>query len=160
MAERGVEVDHSSVDRWVQKFTPQLEAAFRKGNKHPISKSWRMDETYMEIKGQWKYLYRAVDKAGQTIDFLLTAPTRADAGRAFDRFLAVYRPKYPKAADCLPKDRAALLAFYDFPAEHWPHLRTTNPTPSSPPSPPFDYELTRPGAASPVIASWPWCSCW
>ena len=55
------------------------------------------------------------------------AATRADAGRAFDRFLAVHRSKYPKAADCLAKDRAALLAFYDCPAEHWPYPRTTNP---------------------------------
>ena len=73
LAERGVEVDHSSVYRWVQKFTPQLEAAFRKGKKRPVGKSWRMDETYIKIKGQWKYLYRAVDRDGQMIDFLLTA---------------------------------------------------------------------------------------
>jgi transposase-like protein len=73
MEERGVQVDHSNVYRWVQKFTPQLEAAFRKGRKHPVGKSGRLDETYIKIKGQWKYLYRAVDKAGQTIDFLLTA---------------------------------------------------------------------------------------
>jgi transposase-like protein len=73
LAERGVEVDHSSVYRWVQKFTPQLEAAFRKGKKRPVSTSWRMDETYIKVKGQWKYLYRAVDRDGQTIDFLLTA---------------------------------------------------------------------------------------
>ena len=73
MEERGVEVDHSNIYRWIRKFTPQLEAAFRKGGKCPVGKSWRMDETYIKVKGQWKYLYRAVDKAGQTIDFLLTA---------------------------------------------------------------------------------------
>ena len=73
MEERGVEVDPSNIYRWVQKFTPKLEAAFRKGKKHPVGKSWRMDETYIKIKGQWRYLYRAVDKEGQTIDFLLTA---------------------------------------------------------------------------------------
>lgn len=73
MAERGVEVDHSNIYRWVQKFTPPLEATFRNGKKRPVGSSWRMDETYIKVKGEWKYLYRAVDKAGQTIDFLLTA---------------------------------------------------------------------------------------
>ncbi len=73
MLERGVEVDHSNIYRWVQKFTPQLEAAFRKGEKRAVGNSWRMDETYIKVKGQWKYLYRAVDKHGHTIDFLLTA---------------------------------------------------------------------------------------
>lgn len=73
MAARGVEVDHSTLYRWVQKFTPKLEAAFRNGKKRPVGKSWRMDETYIKIKGPWKYLYRAVDKEGQTLAFLLTA---------------------------------------------------------------------------------------
>ena len=73
MEERGVRIDHTNIYRWVRKFTPQLETKFRKGKKRPVGNSWRMDETYIKIKGQWKYLYRAVDKAGQTIDFLLTA---------------------------------------------------------------------------------------
>ena len=55
------------------------------------------------------------------------APTRAAAEAAVDVFVAKYGAKYPKAADCLTKDRDALLAFYDFPAEHWDHLRTSNP---------------------------------
>jgi len=59
------------------------------------------------------------------------APTRADAGRAFDHFIALYEPKYPSAVECLRKDRVELLAFYDFPAEHWIHLRTTNPIEST-----------------------------
>jgi transposase-like protein len=72
MAGWGAQVDHSNIYRWVQKFTPKLEATFRKGKKRPVGKSWRIDETYIKIKGQWKYLYRAVDKEGQTVDFLLT----------------------------------------------------------------------------------------
>jgi len=62
------------------------------------------------------------------------AETKAAAERAFDQFIAVYRAKYPKAVECLAKYRAPLLAFYDFPAEHWIHLRTTiRSNPHSPP---------------------------
>jgi transposase-like protein len=59
------------------------------------------------------------------------APTRAKAVIAFDAFLKAYQAKYPKATDKLLKDRGSLLAFYDFPAEHWIHLRTTNPVEST-----------------------------
>ena len=83
LAKRGVDMDHSSVYRWVQKFTPQLEAAFQKGRKHPVGTSWRMDETYIQVKGQWKYLYRAVDQERQTIDVLLTAHRDKKAARHF-----------------------------------------------------------------------------
>jgi putative transposase len=73
MTEQGVQVDHTNIYRWVQKFAPQLEAELRRsGNKRPVGRSWRMDETDIKVNGWWKYLYRAVDKAGQTIDFLLT----------------------------------------------------------------------------------------
>ena len=68
MTERGVAVDHRNGYRWVQKFTPPLEARFRRGKQRPVGSSWRMDETDINSQGQWKYLYRAVDKAGQTID--------------------------------------------------------------------------------------------
>jgi putative transposase len=85
MAERGVTIDHSNIYRWVQKFTPKLEAVFRKGNKRPIGKSWRADETYIKIRGQWRYLYRAVDRSGQTIDFLLTARRDKQATLRFFR---------------------------------------------------------------------------
>jgi len=72
MQERGVEVDHSTLHRWVLKYVPVLEKAFL-ARKRPVGGSWRMDETYVRIKGVWKYLYRAVDRAGATVDFLLTA---------------------------------------------------------------------------------------
>jgi putative transposase len=71
MAERGVKIDHSTVQRWVVKYTEMLENAFRK-KKKSVGTSWRMDETYVKIKGNWCYLYRAVDKENNTIDFLLT----------------------------------------------------------------------------------------
>ena len=71
MLERGIDIDHSTINRWVLKFTPEIEKKFRK-NKGPVGTSWRMDDTYIKIKGKWKYLYRAVDKEGRTIDFLLT----------------------------------------------------------------------------------------
>jgi putative transposase len=71
MQERGVSVDHATINRWVLKHCPQLEAAFYR-RKRPVWISWRMDETYLKVRGQWRYLYRAVDKTGQTIDFLLT----------------------------------------------------------------------------------------
>jgi putative transposase len=71
LQERGVIVDHSTINRWVLKYSLPLEAAFHRC-KRPVWLSWRMDETYIRIRGHWRYLYRAVDKAGQTIDFLLT----------------------------------------------------------------------------------------
>jgi putative transposase len=86
MAERGVLVGHTNIYRWVQKFAPQLEAELRRsGNKRSVGTSWRMDETYIKVNGQWKYLYRAVDKAGQTIDFLLTAHRDKKAALRFFR---------------------------------------------------------------------------
>ena len=72
MQERGVFVDHATINRWVLKYSPQLEEAFHR-RKRPVWISWRLDETYIRVKGQWAYLYRAVDKDGQTVDFLLTA---------------------------------------------------------------------------------------
>jgi transposase-like protein len=70
-------------------------------------------------------------RARQRLQEIWMAATRSEALRAFDRFLAAYAPKYPKAAEKLTKDREALLAFYDFSAEHWAHLRTTNPIEST-----------------------------
>src|SRR5271163_3821739 len=72
MDERGVEVDHSTLNRWVLKYVPLLETRFC-ARKRSVGSSWRLDETYVKVKGVWKYLYRAVDKAGATVDFLLTA---------------------------------------------------------------------------------------
>jgi putative transposase len=75
-------VDHSTVHRWALKLLPVPEKAFRR-HKRPVGKSWRVDETYIKVKGQWQYLYRAVDKAGNTIDFLLRAHRDKTAARRY-----------------------------------------------------------------------------
>jgi putative transposase len=82
MQERGVVVDHSSIYRCAIRFLPVLEKAFRK-HKRAVGTSWRMDETYIKVNGAWKYLYRAVDKQGQTVAFLLTAKRNAAAAKRF-----------------------------------------------------------------------------
>ena len=84
MAERGFSMDHSIIHRGVLHYSPQLESAFRQ-KKNRVGKLWRMDETYIKVKGQWKYYYRAVDKQGQTIDFLLTATRDTKAALRFLR---------------------------------------------------------------------------
>ena len=82
MGERGVAVDHSTLNRWVIKYAPAFEKVFRR-RQRPVGRSWRMDETYVKIKGKAAYLYRAVDKEGHTIDFLLTPTRDRDAAAAF-----------------------------------------------------------------------------
>ena len=82
MAERGVLVDHATVHRWSLKMLPVLAKVFRR-RKHPVGRSWRVDETYVLVGGQWKYLYRAVDRLGQTVDFLLTMRRDVAAARRF-----------------------------------------------------------------------------
>jgi putative transposase len=83
MQGRGVFVDHSSINRWAIKFLPLLEKVFRRKYKRPVGGSWRMDETYIKMNGAWKYLYRAVDKEGKTIDFLLRAKRDKTAAMRF-----------------------------------------------------------------------------
>jgi len=82
MEERGVPIDHATIQRWVVKYSPLLEEAFHR-RKRPVWVSWRMDETYIKVKGQWYYFYRAVDKTGQTIDFLLTEQRDEQAAKRF-----------------------------------------------------------------------------
>jgi len=83
-AERGLRVDHSTVYRWVQTYAPQLDKRCRHYLR-PSSNSWRVDEVYVKVKGQGKWLYRAVDKHGDTLDFLLTAKRDATAAKRFFR---------------------------------------------------------------------------
>jgi putative transposase len=79
---RGVRLDHATVQRWVYKFTPLIERTFRK-RKKVVGSSWRMDETYIKVKGEWMYQYRAVDKEGNTVDFLLTKRRNKYAAHKF-----------------------------------------------------------------------------
>ncbi len=82
LAERGVEVDHVSVYRWVQRFTPLLGDAARFA-RHSPGDRWFVDETYVKVNGVWRYVYRAVDQYGQVIDVLLSSRRDATAARRF-----------------------------------------------------------------------------
>lgn len=84
MQERGVDVDHATLNRWVIKFSP-LIAAKAQAKKRPTAISWRMDETYIKVKGEWMYHYRAVDRNGQTLDFMLSERRDKPAARRFFR---------------------------------------------------------------------------
>ena len=82
MAERGVAVDHATLNRWVVKYSP-LIACQAKCRKSTTSSSWRMDETYIQVKGSWAYFYRAVDKFGKTLDFMLSEHRDEAAANVF-----------------------------------------------------------------------------
>jgi transposase-like protein len=84
LEERGLNLDHTTVWRWVQCYGPELEQRLRPHLK-PTNKSWRVDETYVRVKGRWCYLYRAIDSKGATIDFLLSAFRDADAAKRLFR---------------------------------------------------------------------------
>jgi putative transposase len=115
MEERGVSVDHATTQRWVVTYSPPLEAAFHH-RKRPVRVSWRMDETYIKVKGDWLYLYRAVDKSGQTIDFLLTEERDEQAAK---RFLtkAIRRHGVP-ARITIDGSRTNAAAIASYNAEH------------------------------------------
>ena len=83
MTERGVAVDHSTIYRWVQRFAPEMEKRLRWQWRRPQSRSWRIDETYIKVRGKWAYLYRALDKLGNTIDFYLSATRNTKAAKRF-----------------------------------------------------------------------------
>ena len=83
MTERGVSVDHSTIYRWVQHFAPEMERRLRWQWRWPRSRSWRIDETYVKVRGKWAYLYRALDKLGNTIDFYLSATRNTKAAKRF-----------------------------------------------------------------------------
>ena len=119
MEERGVPIDHATIQRWVVKYRPQLEEAFHR-RKRPVRMSWRMDETFIKVKGQWYYLYRTGDKTDQTIDFLLTEQRDE---RAAMRFLtkAIRRHGVPEkiTIDGSAANEAAIKRYNE---EHGTHI--------------------------------------
>jgi transposase-like protein len=84
MLERGLTVDHTTVYRWIQAYAPELDKRCR-AHLRLTNASWRVDETYIEVKGEWKYLYRAVDSQGNTLEFMLSAKRDARAAERFFR---------------------------------------------------------------------------
>lgn len=108
MQERSVSVDHSSINRWAIRFLPLVEKMARK-HKRPVGHSWRMDETYIKVKDVWEYLYRAVDKQGKTVDFLLAAKRdMAAAKRFFDKAMGANGNPDKVAMDKSGADKAAI----------------------------------------------------
>ncbi len=104
MQERGVEVDHSTLNRWVLRYAPELDKCIRPYLK-PTNNSWRVDETYIKIKGKWKYLYRAVDSEGNTLDFMLSAKRDAKAAARF--FRKVLKGQHTTAPRVITVDKNA-----------------------------------------------------
>jgi transposase-like protein len=84
MAERGLHLDHTTIYRWVQQYAPELEQRCQPHLKQ-TNDSWRVDETYIKVKGEWMYLYRAVDSAGNTLEFLLSQTRDTQAAKRFFR---------------------------------------------------------------------------
>ena len=117
MLERGIEVDHTTIYRWVQTYSLELDKRCRP-SLQTTNDSWRVDETYIKVKGRWKYLYRAVDSDGKTLDFLLSAKRYAKAAKRFllkvlkashtvePRVITVDKnPSYPAAISDLKDDQ-------------------------------------------------------
>ena len=118
MKERGLGMAHTTIMRWVHQFTPELDKRIRPYLK-PTNDSFRTDETYIKVKGQWKYLYRAVDSTGNTIDFMLSENRDASAAKRFfkkaltsphnqlPRVITVDKnPAYPTAVQQLKDEKA------------------------------------------------------
>jgi transposase-like protein len=84
MAERGISVDHATVHRWVVRYAPELLKRFNL-RKRAVSRKWHLDETYIKVRGQWKYLYRAIDSHGDTVEFWLSERRNLTAARRFLR---------------------------------------------------------------------------
>ena len=104
MLERGLHVDHTTISRWVQRYAPELDRRCRPHLK-TTTDSWRVDETYVKVKGTWMYLYRAVDSAGATLEFLFSATRDAEAATRF--FVKVLRASHTVTPRVINVDKNA-----------------------------------------------------
>src|SRR5271163_4449198 len=110
MAERGIVVSHPTILRWVSRYVPEFEKRWNRFAR-PVNTSWRVDETYIPVRGKWHYLYRAVDKHGKTVDFLLRPDRSTAAAQAFFRkALTTHLPRWPRKVtlDGYPPNHQAL----------------------------------------------------
>ena len=99
MMERGLSVDHTTIYRWVMIYAPEIEKRSRNYLK-PTNDSWRVDETYIKVKGKWKYLYRAVDSNGNTLDFMLSSKRDHQAAKRFlKKLLKARHNKQPRVVN-------------------------------------------------------------
>ena len=127
LSERGLEADHTTIWRWVQRYGPELEERLRRHLK-PTNRSWRVDETYVRVKGRWCYLYRAIDSTGATIDFVLSGlRDAATAKRLFRK--ALTDPSHPQPR-VINTDQATPLRGSDFRNEAGRNPATLLPPPA------------------------------
>jgi IS6 family transposase len=96
LEERGIEVDHTTLYRWVQHYAPLIEKRLRWFWRRPTSTSWRLDETYIKVKGKWAYYYQAIDKDGNTIDFYLSPTRNAKAANVNQKMLSYDGQKHQR----------------------------------------------------------------
>jgi transposase, IS6 family len=116
MLERGLKVDHSTIARWVLTYSPEIEQRTRRYLK-PTNDSWKVDETYIKVKGEWKYLYRAVDSEGNTLDFMLSARRNKQAAyKFFKKVLKAKHNRQPRVIN-LDKNAAYPLAIKELKTE-------------------------------------------
>jgi transposase-like protein len=122
MAERGISLSHTTIMRWIARYVPEFEKRWNRFARR-AGASWRVDETYVKIKGRWTYLYRAVDKQGKTVDFLLRAKRDVAAAKAFFRRAFKSQGRLPRAIT-LDGYQASHRAAREFLSQHRRRQRT------------------------------------